>query len=275
MKNNYLEVITTESNTVPREGVIAINDSIKEFPYLEVYENGKWRPIDNYRTLLRAARFEDLYTTLYERDWMIGGRLFTKGLSDLYLTTSNYDKQIPVISSSDPMVGLVSKKNDAESRDKFEDLYIQLMKVQSMNDIKEIDLGSDYYKYLVSTRNLIDQSSTVDLYSYTENSTDYGNILNLVELLQKKDKIRYMEGGYTIRLEIMYVKSENRMSGTFIFDPFNIDNEGNMTFNNFQTVINDDVTVEVKKGCIRLFPETTDITECIIYHCYMIYEKLL
>ena len=105
MENNYLEVITTESNTVPREGVIAINDSIKEFPYLEVYENGEWRPIDNYRTLLRAARFEDLYTTLYERDWMIGGRLFTKGLSDLYLTTSNYDKHIPVISSSDPMVG--------------------------------------------------------------------------------------------------------------------------------------------------------------------------
>ena len=65
------------------------------------------------------------------------------------------------------------------------------------------------------------------------------------------------------------------MSGTLMFDPFLLDKDGKLIFNNFQSIINDDVTVEVKKGCIRLFPESIDITECIIYHCYVIYEKLL
>ena len=170
----------------------------------------------------------------------------------------------------------VSESLDQESLDGFEDLYTKLMKVQSinMNDI-EIDLGNDYYRYLVSTRNLIDGSSIIDLYSYSETPSDYGSIINLNELLQKKDELGYHEGGYSIRLEIMYIKSGSRMSGTLMFDPFLFDKDGKLIYNNFQSIINDDVTVEVKKGCVRLFPESIDITECIIYHCYVIYEKLL
>ena len=275
MTYNYLEIITSEDKTIPRERVIAINTDIPENPFLEVYSEGKWVPIDNYDTKSRMSRFEDLYTTLYEREWGIGPRLYIQGRDKLYMTFEKYDSSIPKISKKDPMM-CVSESLDQESLDGFEDLYTKLMKVQSMNmnDI-EIDLGNDYYRYLVSTRNLIDQSSIIDLYSYSENSTDYGNILNLNELLQRKDERRYQEGGYTIRLEVMYIKSGSRKSGTLIFEPYLFDTEGNLKYNDFQSTINNEVTVEIKKGCIRVFPDILEVTECIIYHCYVIYEKLV
>lgn len=276
MTYKNFRVITTESKSSPEENVIAINTDIPENPFLEVYMNGEWSAIDNYGDLERASRFEDLYTTLYEREWGIGGRLFYEndyGEDNLYYDISKYDSSLPILKKKESMFLITEDKN--KSREEFENIYTKLMKVKSMNDIKEIDLGNDYYRYLVSTRNLIDGSSIIDLYSYSETPSDYGSIINLNELLQKRDELRYHEGGYSIRLEIMYIKSGSRMSGTLMFDPFLFDKDGKLIFNNFQSIINDDVTVEVKKGCIRLFPESIDITECIIYHCYVIYEKLL
>lgn len=276
MTYKNFRVITTESKSSPEENVIAINTDIPGNPFLEVYMNGKWSAIDNYGDLERASRFEDLYTTLYEREWGIGGRLFYEndyGEDNLYYDISKYDSSLPILKKKESMFLITEDKN--KSREEFENIYTKLMKVKSMNDIKEIDLGNDYYRYLVSTRNLIDGSSIIDLYSYSETPSDYGSIINLNELLQKRDELRYYEGGYSIRLEIMYIKSGSRMSGTLMFDPFLLDKDGKLIFNNFQSNINDDVTVEVKKGCIRLFPESIDITECIIYHCYVIYEKLL
>ena len=276
MTYKNFRVITTESKSSPEENVIAINTDIPGNPFLEVYMNGEWSAIDNYGNLERASRFEDLYTTLYEREWGIGGRLFYEndyGEDNLYYDISKYDSSLPILKKKESMFLITEDKN--KSREEFENIYTKLMKVKSMNDIKEIDLGNDYYRYLVSTRNLIDGSSIIDLYSYSETPSDYGSIINLNELLQKKDELRYHEGGYSIRLEIMYIKSGSRMSGTLMFDPFLFDKDGKLIFNNFQSIINDDITVEVKKGCIRLFPESIDITECIIYHCYVIYEKLL
>lgn len=277
MTYKSLGVITLESMTQDKEGILAMNTDIPDYPFLEYKEKESWTPVDNYNDRERMSRFEDLYTSLYQREWGIGNRLFSvidKGKEDLYMTTEKYDTPVPIIKRSDKKV-LLSKSSDKGSLEEFEKSYIMLMKVKSMTDIKEIDLGNDYYRYLVSSRNLIDQSTIIDLYSYSENSTDYGNILNLNELLQKKDNIRYQKGDYTIKLEIMYVKSGSRMSGSFIFDPFLFDIDGNLSFYNFQSKINDEITVEVKNGCIRLFPESKNITECIIYHCYLIYGKLL
>lgn len=276
MTYKNLRVITTSNNSSEEENVIAINTDIPDNPYLEIYNNGKWSAIDNSSDIDRASRFEDLYTTLYERDWGIGGRLFyenSNGEDNLYYDLLKYDSPIPTIIKTDDMFLITEDTN--KSQDEFENIYTKLMKVKSMNDIKEIDLGNDYYKYLVSTRNLIDGSSIIDLYSYSENTSDYGSIINFNELLQKRDDLRYNNDNYSIRLEIMYIKSGSRMSGTLMFDPFSLKNDGELSFNNFQSKINDDVTVEVKKGCVRLFPESIDITECIIYHCYVIYEKLL
>lgn len=271
MISNYLGVITDESGTEKEENVLALNTDIENYPYLEYRKNDSWIPVNNKGTLERMAKFDDLYTSLYERDWNIGYRLFLGDYNKLYMMTGKYDAAVPEISKKEP--GFLMS-NDTSGLQDFEKVYRMLMKVKSMTDSKEIDLGTDYYRYLVSTRDLIDQSSVVDLYSYSENSTEYGNILNLNELLQKSGD-KYQAGNYTIRLVLMYVKSGSRMSGTSIFNPFVINNEGDIVYDNFQTKINNDVTLEVTDGCVRIFPEDPNVSECIIYHCYLNYGKLL
>lgn len=276
MTYDYLGVITLDSSTEEVNNILAINTDIEDYPFLEYRKNDSWIPIGNVDNLERMAKFDDLYTTLYQREWGIGNRIYysvdKNGKHHLYMTTEKYDTPIPTIKATDNMFEVTENNDSAEE---FERLYIMLMKIKSMTDIKEIDLGNDYYRYLVSTRNLIDQSSLIDLYSYSEDSADYGNIINLNELLQKRDNLRYQKEDYTIKLEVMYVKSGSRMSGTSIFDPFIIEEDGKLGFNNFQINVNDDITVEVKNGCIRVFPKVAEVSECIIYHCYLVYGKLL
>lgn len=265
MKYKHLVPITSKESTIPREGVIAINTDIPENPILEVYHKGEWEVIDNAG---KISRFEDLYTTLYHRDWFIGRRLYTDGKA-LYVSLKKYNTPVPVISRDLSFVK--TDYSTLQGVSEFNELYTKLI----MQDIKEIDLGSDYHQHMVSSRNLLDQSSVIDLFDYSENSTDYGSILNLNQLLQETGNKKYLPESITIRLEVMYVKDGVRMSGTLIFEPFKVDASGNLVMERFQSLINGEVTVEVQDGCIRLFPEKREITECIIYHCYLVYGKLV
>lgn len=277
----YLEIITTKSKTIPREGVLAINDDIQGNPFLEIYQDGEWQIIDNFKDEFSAAKLEDLYTTMYERDWMVGGRLYVKDEDELYMTLEPFDNYLPTLTRDLPKFS-ITETVDRDSSIEFEMLYSRLLKVRFkvmdkdiiIND-REIDLGLDYYHWIVSTRNLIDKSSVIDLYSYSENSTDYGNIINLNSLLHKiGDRIKL--GGYTIKLVVAYVKSGERKSGSLLFEPYHVDENGKTVYHNFQgPVNNDDVIIEVKGGCVRVFPNNQDVTECIIYQCYVVYEKLV
>ncbi|MCF0114642.1 MAG: hypothetical protein HUJ56_04760 [Erysipelotrichaceae bacterium] len=136
----------------------------------------------------------------------------------------------------------------------------------------EIELENKYFNYLVSTRNLLEGSSVVDLLSYP---VDYTSIINLNELLQKRDKIRYYKADYTIKVGIIYVKSGGRIAENITFTPFYFDKDGNLLDKSFQMTINDEVEVEYADGCIRLFPLIPDITECIIQHCFVVCDGLL
>ena len=266
---NYIEGITTKENTETRDGVIAINTEIPGRPTLDVYneEKDEWFSASSPNSLSRMSRLDDLFTSFYEREWFVGGRLFVKG-DDLFMTTGKYESSIPVINESDPMFKLTSGDSFSEEKEEFETLYAKLMRVKFMEDTNEIDFGTDYYKYLVSTRDLIDKSTTVDIFSYSENSTDYGSTLNLNQYFTNP-------GNYSIKLGVMYVKSGVRVTESFLFEPFTRTDEEKYEYNNFLVPVNKDVTIEVKNGCIRVFPDKKEVTECIIHYCHLIYEKLL
>ena len=147
MTYKCLGVITSESKTEEKDNLLAINTDISGYPFLEYRKNDSWIPIDNYKDPERMARFEDLYTSLYEREWGIGNRLLSvidKGKENLYMMTEKYDSPIPIIKKADKKF-LVSRSSNPGIREDFEKLYTLLMKVKSMTDIKEIDLGNDYY----------------------------------------------------------------------------------------------------------------------------------
>lgn len=236
---NSLKLITVESAEL-EEDSIAINTDFPGNPILEYCKNKKWVPLDNLKTINRMARLDDLYTYLYLRDWCIGPR-FSINDGDLYIHTDLHDSPIPTLSGG-------IKISDVTAPDEL---------IEDM--IKEIDI---YYNSLVSTRNLIEGSSVVDLWKYP---TEYGGILNLVTL-PTTNSIP------VLRLCIAWVIGGMRKTENMTFTPK--DSDGNWI--EFKRPLGDsEVTVEFHDGCIRVFPEKSEVTECIIHHCTATYDSLL
>ena len=124
---------------------------------------------------------------------------------------------------------------------------------------KEIDI---YYDSLVSSRDLLEGSSVVDLWEYP---VSYGGILNLVTLYDQE------KPAPIIRLCIAWVKYGVRRTENVTFTPWKEDG-----WSDFQSSLgNGDVILEFHDGCIRVFPGDIYTTECIIHHCVATYDKLL
>lgn len=268
MEYRYLDPITLETATELRDGVIMINDDSPESPFLEVYKDGKFIPVDNLDTMEGMAKFDNLATFLINRDWCIGPRLFIDK-EDLYISPKNFSSPIPVIKKEDT-TSCIKEITYMETNEMFEKLYMNLINMETLK-YKEIDLENEYFNYLISTRNLIEKSSVIDLYSYSENSMNYTSTLNLNELLQRNSETQLIEDAdFLIKIGIAYTKSGKRMTNNFLFNPFS----SNMEWEEFTHSMGD-VTLEFRDGCIRLFPNSHEVTECIIHYCYAVYEELL
>lgn len=239
---DFLKTITSESllGSSVEENTIAINTGVPENPYLEYYKSGEWIPLDNLSTKSRMARLDDLYTQLYYRNWCVGPRLSEK-FGDLYLHTELQDSQLPILSGG-------IRISECLTSDELTD---------DMN--KEIDI---YYDSLISARDLLGGSSVVDLWEYP---TEYGGTLNLTTISSNQLPP-------IIQLCVVWVIDKERKSETLTFSPWSV--EGG--WSEFQSFMGDsEVVVEFHDGCIRVFPNNSKVTECIIHHCSAIYDKLL
>lgn len=244
---DFLKIITVESKTHPEEGSIAINTDISGNPVLEYYKNKQWIPLDNLRTINRMARLDDLYTHLYFRDWGIGPR-FSEKDGNLYIHTELHSSPIPVLSEG------IKISEHLTSEELIDDMN------------KEIDI---YYDSLVSTRDLLDGSSVVDLWEYP---VEYGTTLNLVTLPSPKNNTI---SSPTIRLAVSWIVEGSRKTETMTFNPWEQTDE-KIVWSEFQRDLGEgEVVVEFHDGCIRVFSGCPDVTECIIHHCSATYDRLL
>lgn len=243
-----LKVITIESATPKEEGSIAINIDIQGNPILEYYKKGSWVPLDNLKTTERMSRLDDLYTHLYYRNWGIGPRFSVKN-DKLFLHTE-LCKPIPVLSGGVCLSEFVSPDES----------------IEDMN--KEIDI---YYNSLVSSRDLLEGSSVVDIWEYP---TEYGGTLNLMTLpVIKRDQVT--NEAPIIRLGISWVIGGVRKSENITFTPWVL-NKNKISWSEFQSPLGEsEVIVEFHDGCIRVFPGIPEVTECLIHHCSATYDKLL
>ena len=240
-----LRIITVESSesSPKEEGSIAINSGLPENPILEIYRNGNWTPLDNLESIDRMSKLDDLYTHLYRRNWGIGPR-FSEISGDLYIHTNLYRSPVPVLSDG-------IKVSEHITSDEITD---------DMN--KEIDI---YYNSLVSSRNFLERSSVVDLWEYP---TEYGGTLNLVTLPAKSK-------APIIKLGVSWVNKKLRKTENICFTPWNLGENG-FEWSDFQSFLGEDeVIVEFHGGCIRVFPNSQEVTECIIHHCQATYDGLL
>lgn len=244
-----LRIITIETDE-KEEGSIAINTKIQGNPTLEYFKGGEWIPLDNLGTINRMSRLDDFYTQLRSRNWGIGPR-FSEEFGELYLHPGVQDSPIPKLSGG-------IKISNVTTSDELTD---------DMN--KEIDI---YYDSLISARNFLEGSSVVDLWEYP---VEYSGILNLVTLPIMKDHLRYTGEAPIIKLSVAWIIDGNRKVENLMFTPWSLE-ESDFKWSDFQSSLGDsEVIVEFHDGCIRVFPGSPKVTECIIHHCVATYDRLL
>lgn len=184
----------------------------------------------------------------------------------------------------------VSETFDDKSISEFNKLYEELiikkqMKSLTLNGENVIDnngtriyvnLGAHYYYNLISTKDLNTGSSIIDLISLA--GSQYTNILNLNQILHHiLSNSNIKECQLVVGIEFTYDLKQysNEISFPILEEGGSYSTEeDNNSFRRFISNIQDKVIIEFHDGCLRIFPNSERVTECIIGYCYLNYEGL-
>ena len=270
------DFLTTEFT----ENSIIINSS-QESPVIQ-YKSGdsSWVRIDGSDSPKRSARLSDLEYFLRERDWNIGfGRKVSipdttrKEFPYCMLQEESYLSPIVTVSEKDfkdkSKVAVISDTfNTKETIDQFNSRYEELMNIKSTMTYNNIstNLGATHYYNLISTRDLENESTVIDLLSLCD--SNYTNILNINGLISPE--VGKNGNSCNLTVGINYTVNGNVYSKEILLDPV----EGGETFKSKDILINilDYVIVDYHDFCLRAFPNSLDVNECIISYCYITYH---
>lgn len=278
-----IPVYEKESDISTSTENIIINNS-QNYPVLQYkitneFGQSSWVRVDGSDSPKRSAKMSDLEYFLRERDWNIGfGRKVVAGGVEeddypLYMLDCESPLKACLIFNDESKIALVSDHNNSPtSLAEFNDLYETLMNIKPMTytfkntitgtEEDTVNLGATYYYNLVSTRDLDTGSTVVDLLSLGD--SNYTNTLNLNGLISS-------DLDSNITLGIDYTVNGNVYTKEVSFNP--IDSIENNSPKSRDIIINilDYVTIDFHDFCLRAFPVSVDVNECIISYCYITY----
>lgn len=295
-----LEFIKTYTTDIPKASELPgtfIIDYTGITPILRVSNGTEWLPLDNKSSVSRAAMMSDLEDQLRKRDWNIETRIFTDlRLSEedkggvtmttttppptletkelpkerLYLSKGHtYSESIPWRTELERDYVQISEDDlSQEFLDKFYGLYEELINTKPMKvyNNETVDLGSIHYYNLISSRDLEAGSSVIDLLSLA--GTDYTSVINLNSLIDTSGNC-----SCNLVFGVEYTVSGKVYTKELSFDPFVVI-AGNVESPDLVMKIYDYVEADYHDKCLRIFPISKEVTECIISYCYFRYDKL-
>lgn len=266
-----------------------------------------WVRVDGSDSPHSNAKMSDLDYQLHQRDWNIGGRIYTNLESEsngdnstanseggdkrekLFLSKKyNNLEYIPTIDSlCENNSGILISDHDyyednlsSQSRLEFCSLYEELINVKMKELIYEdnqssggiIDLSTRHYYDLVSLRDVEKGTSTIDLISLGGSS--YTNIINLNDIIELDHNEKYVNCNCNLILGVEYTVRGNTFTKECSFSPYKVDNGELKRSDDLIIRLSDYITIDYHNYCIRVFPETSEVTECIISYCYISYDGL-
>ena len=125
--------------------------------------------------------------------------------------------------------------------------------------MKEDNIGE--FKNVISTRDILQGTSEVCLLCPHDGS--YTNIINLNSI----------QGNPTqLRVGVAYSKGSDLYSKDLIVPTKSDVESGDLCY---ITTGPREFRLEYSDGCIRVFPRSSEVTECVISYCYLTYEHLI
>ena len=167
--------------------------------------------------------------------------------------------------SSDKFINLENKKLQGPKKNQgdLDDLNRYLLELSEFTKlfnehimIKEDNIGE--YTNIISSRDILEGTSEVCLLCPKDGS--YTNIINLNSI--QGDPIQ-------LRVGVAYSKGSNLFSKDLV-----VPTEGSGDSRYIITGPRE-FKLEYSDGCIRVFPDAPEVTECVISYCYLTYEHLI
>ena len=298
--DSYLKTLNYDGNpyAIVEENIVIDNSQDTPMLYYRDDNNRRrWIRIDGEDSPTRPAKTSDLEYFLRQSDWNLSPRKIVKTITEEETEESGDDtnNQIPIlyISSekrkSEPIISINDELSDfyvvsdyyntKGTVELFNSHYEILMNTKPMNYVynsesnEAVNLGSIYYYNLISSRNLDSGSTIIDLLSL--NDSNYTSTLNLNSLINLNitDENQRIKGKSLLTVGIEYTVSGKRYTKELTLTPFKLSSDKS-TVESLDIISNilDYVSVDYHDFCLRVFPISVDVTECIISYCSFTYD---
>lgn len=262
MPEEKLSMVTTEWDG----GDIKIDKESNLIQYKD--SSGKICTIDNSNDPNRPAKGSDLLWYLQRRHFH---RLDSKGIDENGNLSfiSEYEDlgTVNPAKSFEPIVNSYTK----EDIERFCDLYEHLLNTE-IDDIpfqktddgyaEDTDVMNENYYNFRMIRDFVSKSTTVNV--LTMGNKVYTDVINL-NTVRSSIVENSLEDKVFVKVGIQYSDKDGFVTVkdlTFIYDE------------NFHYSVGD-IELEYSNRCIRLFPRSVNVVECIITYCYLYYERII
>lgn len=210
----------------------------------------------------KVGKIGDLSNVAEGNDRFVGIRPIKESESMGYgycipcITPINFTGNIPRLNDTKKTITVStdeSHSNEREAVVSFNSLYENFMtqKSSAIYNSEGVNTGLSYYYDLVSIHDLVKKESVIDILNLY--STKYTDTINLN---------KYTGTGGAIKCGIEYSDKGTKIILEDVIFPI----DGG----DFQMTLKH-ATLEYTGGCLRVFPESSNITECIISHCSLSY----
>lgn len=203
----------------------------------------------------RLGKLQHLQKYIDGNDQYIGVKLVSLEGGNWYIDTKGVVSRggrLPDSGENTPLIP-ITPRSSSDDKKRFDTLYENFMtqkeSVQHTSDGQYYDTSSQFYEQFVSIHDLLDHKTVIDLIHLY--GTKYTGIINLTSYQSLKGMVN---------CGIQYTDNFGKVISKSV--SFSIDSES------FQMNL-DKAILEYTGGCLRIFPDSSEITECIISQCYL------
>lgn len=299
--NKNIRIVTNLENTSlsDENQLFIVKRELKSdiFDYYIAYKNVN-SPVETRvgfgkRSPKRAIFCSELIQKLKQKKWFVPEKRYIDDINsedfDVRLSIRHEDSLNPIYKINPIKLYYGGDGGEVESMSlvtspevtyyKFNKLWEQAFNIikdpdkrQSIKtQIENMATTGEIYLYN-SSKKVIDILEGNDLINLVEYNSDiYTNTIDLSTILN--ERVCNNETSVKVDLSVQYSKNSTIYNQDITFEGFSIKDD-KLVSQNFSQKINNEVVVEYLNGIVRVIPITSDILECIISNCTVIYGKL-
>lgn len=233
---------------------------------------------DKYRPIYASEVIEKLRMC----NWFIHKKLFVSPDGNIKISTLETKEKTPLyeINTYEADNSSISLTVDDISEYEFNNMWVNIFTNLENLTQEEKDSLKSQIEYMATSKEIYLFNSSKSEFDFLNesnsiavlvgyNSDTYTNSVDIKSVLSGKICENNVSS-LKVDLSIQYTKGGSIVNHDTTFQGFKIENE-KLVMSNFIENVMEDITIEYLNGIIRVFPASSNVGECIISNCSVIY----